>query len=224
MSRRRRLALGLCGRALAFGQEGEDRLLLRHLRGTEITTYLDIGAFHPWRYSNTAALYLAGARGVCVDPSPTAEKLFRRWRRHDVFERVALGDPGSVEYSQFPDPAYNSTSLTVVQDRQRRGIAAHATTVVERVDPMEVIRRHELDDVRVGLCSIDAEGDDQRIVELIDWRRFRPTFVITESLPFAPVRSVLERTGVVHLEERGYELIAKMDHSLLFRRASGATA
>jgi len=68
--------LGSCSQA------GED-LLIRFLFGTlgiERPTYLDIGAYHPWRFSNTALLYVRGSCGINVEAEPDALAAFDKHR------------------------------------------------------------------------------------------------------------------------------------------------
>ncbi len=53
--------------SMSYGQEGEDIILLRLLDISKNGFYVDIGAHHPIRFSNTYALYKAGWCGLNVD-------------------------------------------------------------------------------------------------------------------------------------------------------------
>ena len=64
-----------------YSQLGEQMVILNILdrldkRALE-RVYVDIGAFHPYKGSNTYALYLRNWRGVVVEPNPAKTELFR---------------------------------------------------------------------------------------------------------------------------------------------------
>ena len=51
----------------SFSQEGEDLLIDRMFDGQSVGFYVDVGAHHPTRFSNTYLLYLRGWRGINID-------------------------------------------------------------------------------------------------------------------------------------------------------------
>ena len=55
---------------ISYSQEGEDLILERFFEGKEIGFFVDIGAHHPMRFSNTYIFYLKGWRGINVDATP----------------------------------------------------------------------------------------------------------------------------------------------------------
>src|SRR4051812_23180628 len=82
----------------AFAQEGEDRLLLRLLEGAPAGFYVDVGAHHPQRFSTTFAFYLAGWRGINIDPRSGTRALFDRIRPRDINLELAVGASGARAY------------------------------------------------------------------------------------------------------------------------------
>ena len=68
-----------------FSQYGED-VILHKLFGSKFRDgfYIDVGAHHPFRQSNTAYLWLLGWNGVNVDASAAAIKVFNQIRSQDV--------------------------------------------------------------------------------------------------------------------------------------------
>jgi hypothetical protein len=47
-------------RRVAYSQEGEDLVLLRMFEGQNAGVYVDVGAHHPFRFSNTCLLHIDG--------------------------------------------------------------------------------------------------------------------------------------------------------------------
>jgi hypothetical protein len=53
--------------------------------------YIDVGAHHPFRYSNTHMLYRRGWRGINIDPIPGAKIAFDRFRPGDINLEMGVG-------------------------------------------------------------------------------------------------------------------------------------
>src|SRR5690242_3324544 len=72
---------GLRGWAVkSYSQEGEDRILHSIFETVADGFYVDIGAHHPKRFSNTYLFYQRGWRGINVDAMPGSMVRFKRVR------------------------------------------------------------------------------------------------------------------------------------------------
>src|SRR5580658_8816405 len=76
----------------SFSQEGEDMILASFFEGKKNGFYVDVGAHHPKRFSNTHHFYIRGWRGINVDATPGSMKLFRRTRPDDINIEAAVSD------------------------------------------------------------------------------------------------------------------------------------
>jgi hypothetical protein len=82
--------LGLAGRgrdsdgARFYSQTGEDAILAHLLFGHDSGFYVDVGAFHPTKYSNTYYFYQRGWTGINIEPTPGQTDLFRKLRPRDI--------------------------------------------------------------------------------------------------------------------------------------------
>jgi hypothetical protein len=97
----------------SYAQEGEDLLLARIFEELSIGTgiFVDIGAHHPKRFSNTYYFYRRGWRGINVDPLPGSKRMFERLRPRDITVECGVGaESGVLEYFSFNDPALNTFS------------------------------------------------------------------------------------------------------------------
>jgi FkbM family methyltransferase len=69
---------------LSYAQEGEDVLLDRLLAKQTDGFYVDVGAHHPKRFSNTHYFYMRGWSGINIEPNPVVVGSFRQMRRRDI--------------------------------------------------------------------------------------------------------------------------------------------
>ncbi|MDO8518314.1 MAG: SAM-dependent methyltransferase, partial [bacterium] len=67
-----------------YAQFGEDWVLAELFTDTPRGRYVDVGAHHPKRYSNTYLLYKKGWHGVNIDPNPHTIELFAKARPGDT--------------------------------------------------------------------------------------------------------------------------------------------
>src|SRR5436309_16100262 len=76
---------------LAYSQEGEDLVLRRIFETQAKGIYVDVGAHHPFRFSNTCLLHKRGWRGINIDAMPGSMTLFERFRPLDVNLELGVG-------------------------------------------------------------------------------------------------------------------------------------
>jgi hypothetical protein len=102
----------------SFSQEGEDLILNRFLNNQIKGFYVDIGAHHPVRFSNTNLFYKRDWRGVNIDAMPGSMKLFSLFRRHDTNIECGVAAKSSfLTYYRFNESALNTFDAN--EDRKK---------------------------------------------------------------------------------------------------------
>ena len=74
-----------------YSQFGED-LIIDSFFGEYIGKYVDIGCYHPIKYSNTALLHKKGWKGINIDLNPTSIDFFNSCRKDDKNILACLSD------------------------------------------------------------------------------------------------------------------------------------
>jgi hypothetical protein len=99
-------------RKISYAQEGEDRILSALLGLEECNRqgfYIDVGAHHPERYSNTFLFYIHGWSGINIDATPGSMVAFRHERPRDINLEAAIADEQkTLIFYEFNEPALNS--------------------------------------------------------------------------------------------------------------------
>ena len=108
---------------LSYSQDGEDRLirtLFQHHKDYK-GFYVDVGAYHPFEYSNTVLLYQKGWTGINIEPNPEHHKLFMRFRKRDLNLNIGIGlSKGNATQYLFNKPALNSFDRNLSYERDLR--------------------------------------------------------------------------------------------------------
>jgi FkbM family methyltransferase len=208
----------------SYSQEGEDVILLRMFESRRSGFYVDVGAHHPRRFSNTFLLYQRGWRGINIDPNPAAIELFKAQRPRDISIALAISnEPGTLTYFVFDDPALNTLDESLARERERATtyrIVRSQAVPVARLD--SVLGEHLASGEAIDFMSVDAEGYDFRVVQSNDWTRFRPRCLLVECLE-SSLSSLSGHPLHRFLEERGYEIYAKTVNTVFYldARCSG---
>lgn len=199
---------------LSFSQEGEDCVLMRVFEGQELGFYVDIGAHHPQRFSNTYRFYLRGWRGINVDPLPGSKARFDALRERDINLEIGIAnEPGVLTYFSFEEPALNTFDPEVAMSR--------TSALLERrkipVYPLKQILSKNLPTGEaIDFLSIDVEGLDLAVLRSNDWTKYRPRYVMAEALEMRDVRDVQRTELYDFMEDVGYSLYAKTVNTLFF--------
>jgi len=192
-----------------YAQYGEDAMLRgfmdRRCRNPGYRGFwVDIGAHHPTRFSNTRMFSEMGWRGINVDALRPAIDLFRKRRKRDVNVWTGVGGQrGTLDFFQFAEPAYDTFSRERIEALARAWGRALKEGVDYAVVRVPVVTLKELLDAhlpagqKIDFMTVDAEGLDLEILKSNDWARYRPDFLLVETECGAELGGFLETVGYV---------------------------
>jgi FkbM family methyltransferase len=195
-----------------FAQHGEDKFLLARY-GTK-GLYVDVGANHPFKISNTYRLYREGWRGLVVDPLYGLISKHKRLRPGDIQVHGAIG----TEHGQmmpmwefFPSVVSTSDEATA-QLYQQRGYGLLGTYAVPmyRLDRLlECFFPGRVVDV----LSVDVEGHEAECLMSLALDRHRPRSIVVEV-----VNAVGDRNNALRetLHQHGYKEVSLLGCNAVF--------
>lgn len=200
----------------SWSQSGEDRILDWLFGGRHTGFFVDIGAHHPQRYSNTYMLYLKGWRGINVDAMPGSMEPFRRVRPNDINLEIGISrQRQTLTYYSFDDPALNGFSPELAEERRKwnpdKVVAEHQ---IQTFPLSEVLDKHVPSGTEIDLLSVDVEGLDYEVLSSNDWDRYRPKVVIVEDLDFSIDGGSSTSEAVAILRSHGYVAASKTAHNV----------
>ena len=203
---------------LSYSQEGEDLVLARILGELKITTgfFVDIGAHHPTRYSNTYYFYRRGWRGINVDALPGTKKLFQRMRSRDITIECGVGSQeGVLRYFAFNEPALNTFSEEEAKKKEFPPYHIINTAHIPVVTLKRILDEHLPHNTPIDFLTIDAEGFDHEIISSNDWNLYRPRVVLVELLNTDIDNLEMHPTAQI-LRQHNYRAMAKTFNTYFF--------
>lgn len=106
----------------SYSQEGEDIILRRIFECKTNGFYIDVGAHHPKRFSNTYLFYKKGWNGINIDAMPGSMVLFRKLRSRDInIEAAITNEKREMSFFMFDEPALNTFDKDLATERINHG-------------------------------------------------------------------------------------------------------
>ena len=200
-----------------YSQEGEDILLSRIFGEQAEGFYVDVGAHHPRRFSNTCFFYKRGWRGINIDALPGSMKVFQKFRPRDINLELAVSEREQVlTYYMFNEPALNGFSKTISEKRQTDEYKITNTIDVLAFPLYVILDKHLPLGQSIDFLSVDVEGLDLQVLESNDWKKYSPKVILVEIL--ANNLTAIENDPVYnYMVNQGYILFAKLVYTCIFK-------
>jgi FkbM family methyltransferase len=207
---------------LAFSQDGEDLVIAELFPGKAEGFYIDVGAHHPQRFSNTYYFYLKGWRGINIDAMPGSMNIFELLRPNDINLEIPISDKLEVlTYYQFDEPALNSFSLPLSQERNNKTqYKIIGETKLSTQTLASVLDKYLPSGKSIDFLSIDVEGLDYQVLSSNNWDKYQPEVVLIEDLNLQSLSNINNSQVCCFLESKGYILLAKTLRTLIFKLKS----
>lgn len=204
--------------ATSYSQEGEDMILRRVFEGKTIGFYVDIGAHHPVRFSNTFYFYKQGWTGVNVEPNPESHNLFKKQRPKDININCGIARKnGILKYHMFAESALNTFNDGVLKSRIKNTAYKHMKTIEMPVFRLDgVIEQNISENQEIDFLSVDVEGLDLEVLQSNNWEKFRPSWVLVEQLSLGNIEN-LDFEMHQYMKSVGYVLFAKTFNTLFYK-------
>ena len=204
----------------SYAQSGEDvivRLIFEDL-GVDRPSYLDVGAFLPIFASNTYLFYAKGARGVLVEPNVDLIPRLKADRPGDTILNVGIGltEQKAADYYCLSLLQWNTFDKEEAERsvRMTEGKVKIEKVVKMPLVPINRIMAESFPGRPPDFLSIDVESLDLAILKTLDFGRFRPRVICTETLISHTSRMAPETTEFLH--GQGYEARAMTYANTIF--------
>lgn len=204
----------------SYSQSGEDLILQHIFRVKKIInpTYIDIGAHHPFFMNNTALLYKAGSRGINIEPDPDLFKLFPKHRKNDINLNIGIAPiGGELDFYRM-----NSSTLNTFSKEEAENMQANEGYPIKEVLKIKTLTIEKvIDQYSNGkfpdVLSIDVEGWDLEILQMIDFEKSKPKIICVETITFSKTGNGVKRKNVIDfLLSKGYKSYADTNINTIF--------
>ncbi|MCY7361009.1 MAG: FkbM family methyltransferase, partial [Ignavibacteria bacterium] len=200
-----------------FSHEGEDVLLEYILGNINFAgSFLDIGAHHPIKFSNTYKFYLSGWRGINIEARPGSSLIFNELRPGDINLEIPVSDKEEeLIYHIFNYPELNSFSdQHVFENDGLRNLKVIEKVKLKTLTISTILKKYWKPTHNFDLLSLDVEGLDLRILKSIDFKSYLFNFIIVEDK--LDIEDLQNGRIFNLLISEGYKLYSKLFYSTIY--------
>jgi len=199
--------------SVSYSTSGEDVLLNYILANKKNGFFIDIGAYHPIKSSNTHRFYIAGWKGINIDAEKDKIEFFNEMRPRDININCMIGNKdGTADFYLLEgQDSMNSGSPEFYQKMSIDISKAQKTSV--KIKKLGTIL-HELNiEEVIDLLTIDVEGMELDVLKSNDWEKFNPVIIMIEN-HCTELDRIMELETVRFL--KNYKVIAFTTNEIIF--------
>lgn len=203
----------------SYSQLGEDRILAHLFKKKEdVGVYVDVGAYHPVNFSNTALLHNAGWTGMNIDLSQKTIQLFNEIRPTDVNLQCAISDaPGILTTYLFGSghSTINTCDYETALKWQKQFKQDFVISEV-RSEKLQTLISENLQGP-IDFLNIDIEGLELACLKGIDFSITKPKVIAIE-IHCQSFEDIKSTEVYIYLKALGYRCVAYTIITAIFVR------
>jgi FkbM family methyltransferase len=203
---------------ISYSQEGEDMILHRFFEYQKKGVYVDVGAHHPFRFSNTNFFYRKGWTGINIEPMPEVAPLFKKYRSKDINiqKGVSLKEE-QLTYYVFDETALNTFSEEKANEYTQANLPLVKKLVIDTVPLSKILDDNIPANTTIDFLTIDTEGLEMEVLQSNNWNKYQPTFVILEAHTIE-VKKHFSSEVNIFMENLNYQLVGKTYYSYIYKK------
>lgn len=197
---------------VSVAQSGEDTIVeyVLMVLGIKLSDeyYLDLGANHAKQLSNTYMLYKKGMRGVLVEANPQLIGELKFYRSEDVILNKCISNHSdeSLQFYIMSGDGLSCTSMDAVNEMIEKNPQLYIkdTITVDTIIVNQILQKYF--SKAPILLSIDIEGQEESILQTLDYDKYAPLIVIVERIDYGTTIATKKRKDLIAdiMSQNGY--------------------
>lgn len=200
-----------------YSQFGEDKIL-NELIPNKFTNgfYVDVGCFHPKKYSNTYILFRRGWRGINIDMEKDKIAAFNLARPNDHNFLGAISD--KIEKVKiYRNQKYGVSSTINKNFIKNENIIDD--DYIQTTTLNSVLETSHFKGKKIDFLNIDTEGNDLKVLQSLNFDIYNPSIIIVET-HLKKINLIIKSEIYLFLISRKYILKSWNLYSLIFIKES----
>ena len=196
-----------------YSQFGEDKTLFEIIpKNLSKGFYVDVGCFHPKKYSNTYMLHKRGWYGINIDMEKDKINTFNLTRPNDFNFLGAISD--KVETVKIFRNQKFGVSSTINRDIINKDDIIDET-LIETKTLNNVLELSPFKNKEIDLLNIDTEGNDFKVLKSLNFETYNPKIIIIET-HLKDIQKIIQSEQYEYLINKKYNLVSWNIYSLIF--------
>lgn len=196
-----------------YSQFGEDKILDEIIPKTQKNGfYVDVGAFHPIKHSNTYLLFCRGWFGINIDMEIDKINTFKLARSND-FNYLGAVSYKVKKVKIFRNQNFGVSSTINPDMIKKKDIIDES--YIETVTLDNIINNSPFKNKEIDLLNIDTEGNDFKVLKSLNLETYNPKIIIIET-HLKKIDEIIKSDIYIYLIAKEYNLRSWNIYSLIF--------
>ena len=159
--------------------EGEDLIIVQHLKNINNGFYVDAGCYHPLHLSNTYLLHKRNWTGINIDVSRFSIDLFNFLRPNDLNINSAVSNTDGDVTIYFQKKIIQLTTINKKISKERmQGKIQEKKIKSQKLNT--ILNNSKFKNRKIDFLNIDLEGSDFEALKSSDFNAYRPRVICVE--------------------------------------------
>ena len=210
----------------SYSQWGEDHFIENFFKNKNTGIYLDVGCFHPFKYSNTCLLFNKGWKGINIDANPTSIDLFNIARPKDINLCTAIDDK-KTEFKFYFDHPFSPVNTLDKQSYENFKNSYYRQWKKKSFegDVVKIVKSKTVDEIleiskpfsKIDFLNIDIEGMDFTVLKQLVPKKINPKLISIET--HSTENTKLRDCDLIYdfLKNSNYVILDRAGQSTLFK-------
>ena len=137
--------------------------------------YIDVGAYHPFKGSNTYKLFSRGWSGINIDLDYQTIDIFNHFRPNDENICAAVSDSVTEKKLFFH---HNRSAINTLEERL--GYRAKEIKTIKTTTLKEILDNSKFKVLDLDFLSIDVEGHELAVIKGLDLEKYPVKIIVIE--------------------------------------------
>ena len=160
-----------------YSKNKEDLYLKKIFKNKNKGTYIDIGAYHPYRFSNTYLLHKKGWNGTNVDINKKSIDLFNIARPNDINLNIAIGDINKIQTFYFKNKIHPMNTLNIEFAKR---FWSNKNNLNKNKIMTQTFNYLIKKSKKIDLLDIDVEGNEYEVIKKINFKNISFKIILIE--------------------------------------------
>ena len=190
-----------------YSQNQEDLFIDNYFKDKKDGFYLDVGCYHPIKFSNTALLYNRGWQGINIDMSQSSIDFFNIFRKRDKNICAAISNE-SKEVKQYIDRSFSPINTLVKEFSENAKTFSsneYSEKKIHTYKFSQITKSQNIKVEKIDFLNIDAESHDFEVLESIDLSSYKVQLICIEMFD----------SGIKMNEDKFKKYLSKYDYHLI---------
>lgn len=201
----------------SYSLQGEDMILATIFANQKKGVYVDVGAYHPIKFSNTYYFYKLGWTGINIDAMPDSMRNFKKFRKRDINLEIGISEKeNDLIYYALNSSPMSTFSEEIFNERIKLpSINLLYKKTIKTVPLYKILDKYLTSDTPIDLFSIDVEGFDLQVLKSNNWDKYIPKVIVVESNSMR-IEDLKNDEITKFLLSKKYEIFSKSFNSVVF--------